>query len=236
MKCRLCFADALTPVPFDVPAESGEWLRCGACGSDSATHAYDASAYRHWDEYNDHWFEATGIARGNDAKLIEYLRKDCSVNCDWFDRHHNPAMPKTFLDVGCAHGAALDAMQSRGWAVHGFDVARPPYFGPHVTVSSVFNRWMFPIRFAAVLAREVWEHVDCPCLFLHELHGSCLPGGLVEVQTPRPQPAYHKIVYCRGHLHVASEPQLRKMLAGSMLDVIDTLTWDIGQAYLCRAR
>ena len=167
---------------------------------------------------------------------LDYLRKDCRSNCEWFGHHHELGDDRTFLDVGTWHGAALDVMQQLGWAVHGFDVSEPPFMGPHITVGPLFHRWLFPRRYAAVLAREVWEHTPFPDLMLHELHGVCQPGGLVQIQTPRSMNVFHDIPYQKQHLFVASESQTRKMLNAAMLDVIDFRLWDHGQAYLCRAR
>jgi hypothetical protein len=124
--------------------------------------------------------------------------------------------------------------------VHGWDVVTPPYApAPHVTVTPLFCRWLFPLRYAAVLAREVFEHTPAPDLFLHDLHGVACPGGLVQVQTPKPADAYSPGVYQRAHLHVASPGQLRRMLDGAMLDVLDWREWEAtqpGMAALCRAR
>jgi hypothetical protein len=50
---------------------------------------------------------------------------------------------------------------------------------------------------------------------------------------------HHDHVYQTQHLVIISPSQLRRMLAGAMLDVIDAREWtDVqpGQAYLCRAR
>jgi 2-polyprenyl-3-methyl-5-hydroxy-6-metoxy-1,4-benzoquinol methylase len=105
-----------------------------------------------------------------------------------------------------------------------------------VTVAPMFHRWLFPLRYAAVLCREVLEHVPTPHLMLLELHGVTAPGGLVQVQTPRPCDYAHPRVYQDGHLFVASPRQLRTMLDAAMLDVIEPREWETGQAYLCRAR
>ena len=226
MTCRACYSADLGPLPFDVPPSAGVWRRCRACGSDTAAHGYDGSIYT-----TD--YMRTHAAAGDDpAKLREEVRS----NCEWFGHHLADLPNRDFLDVGCADGAALTVMQSMGWAVHGFDVFTPPYAGPHVTVGAVFSRWLFPLRYAAVLCREVVEHVESPDRLLHEIHGVACPGGLVQVQTPRPQATFHPDVYQRAHLVILSPPHLRRMLSGAMLDVIDSREWATGQAYLCRAR
>lgn len=225
MKCRLCHSARLGPVPFPLPPEVGDWKRCLICGSDSNSLGYDKGNYREG-------FSAVhrGLVGG-----VERAENQVRSNCDWFAHHHTLG-EQTFLDVGCADGAALSVMQSFGWGIHGFDVVEPDYMGPHVTVAPHFSRWLFPRRYAAILCREVIEHVPEPHLLLLELHGACLPGGLVQVQTPRPLDRPDPNVYQQGHLFLISPTEMRSMLAAAMLDVLDSREWDTGQVYLCRAR
>lgn len=222
-RCRLCSSTKIEPVPFDVPADHGRWFRCSECGSDSAAHDYDPVLYASQAEYM-HRYD----------KDLPALREDCRVNCDWFDKFHQPWLPKTFLDVGCCHGAGLDVMAEKGWAVHGFDVSPPPYTGPHVAVANLFTRWLFPQRYAAVMCREVIEHVDNPRMLLNELAGATEPEGLVQVQTPRPFFGHLPQLYSTQHLFLASVNQLELMLGEAGLVVLDRWVWEIGQAFLCR--
>jgi 2-polyprenyl-3-methyl-5-hydroxy-6-metoxy-1,4-benzoquinol methylase len=224
--CRACHSPDLAPLPFEVPAAAGVWHRCRACGSDTAAHAYDGSIYNV--EYM--------RTHAADAHDPERMREQVLSNCTWFSHHREGVGNTDFLDVGCADGAALHVMQSLGSAVHGFETFAPPYAGPHVTVAPIFHRFLFPNRYGYVLCREVVEHVEHPDFLLHELHGVAAPGGLVQVQTQRPVGAYHRDVYQRAHLCVFSPPQLRRMLAAAMLDVIDAREWETGQAFLTRAR
>lgn len=221
MRCRVCHSRDTAAVPFDIPPEAGEWVRCRACGSDSNRAGYDPAHY-------------PILSYANDT--LEYLRGDCRSNCDWYDYHHNLGGDRSFLDVGVAHGAVMDVMREMGWDAHGFDVAPPVRPVESVVVHPTFSRWLFPRRFAAVMCREVVEHVDAPHLLLHELHGACVPGGLVQVQTPIPFDRYHGNLYPLSHLFLASPAALKRMLHEAMLDVADERHWDLGQAYLCRAR
>lgn len=225
--CRLCYSTDVTP--RDLPPEAGRWVRCSACGSDSNLMRYDAAPYHSE-------FSLVHLAN---IGGIEVAREQVKGNCAWFGHYADPALDRTFLDVGCADGSALDVMASLGWSVHGFDLAPPHYHGPHVTVGPVFHRHLFPIRYAAVLCREVLEHVESPDFLLHELHGACLPGGLVQVQTPCPTGAYDPGIYQSHHQFVPSPEQLRRMLAAACLDPVDSMLWgdrQPGQAYLCRAK
>lgn len=225
MTCRACHSPDLAPLPFDVPASAGEWRRCRACGSDTATHGYDPATY-------DVAYMRTHAGTDDAAVLQDQVRS----NCEWFGHHAGDVPNRDFLDVGCADGAALTVMQGLGYSVHGFEVFEPPYMGPHVTTGKVFSRWLFPLRYGFVLCREVIEHVESPDRLLHELHGVTCPGGLVQVQTPKPLDRYDSIPYQRAHLVLIAPAHLRRMLAGAMLDVVDSREWAEGQAYLCKAR
>lgn len=229
MNCRLCRSANTGPLPFAVPESAGRWYRCTDCGSDSNANEYDAVHYPE---------NLAAIHRANIGG-VDAAREQVRSNCEWFGHYKDGLLNLDFLDVACADGAALDVMQAMGWSIHGFDVVQPDYFGPHVTVAPVFHRWLFPRRFAAVMAREVWEHVPNPDMFLHELHGVTLPGGLVQIQTPKPCDYYHPHIHQPAHLFIASPAQMRAMMTAAMLDVIDAREWEAeqpGQAYLCRAR
>jgi SAM-dependent methyltransferase len=226
MTCRCCHSPDTAPVPFPVPPESGRWVRCRACGSDTADNPYPAGLYSPA-------YEASEVAAtGTPADRRDQVRS----NCDWFCDHADRLPARTFLDVGCCDGAALAVMQDRGWAVHGFDVFRPSYHGPHVTVAPAFHRWLFPRRFDAALCREVLEHVESPQFLLAELHGVVVPGGLVQVQTPRPLDRHHPIPYQRQHLALASPARLRQLFRTFLFETLDAREWECGQAYLLRAR
>lgn len=225
MLCRVCFSQDTSPLPFDVPANEGRWVRCRDCGSDTNSTQYDYALYS--GEFSAR--HRTNIG-GPEAAM-----REVSSNCEWFADHRTLA-GNDCLDVGCADGATLGSMAVLGWSVHGFDVAPPDYGGPHVTVAPVFHRWLFPRRYHAVMCREVLEHVECPRLLLAELWGVALPGGLVQVQTPKACARYFAHVYQSPHLFVVSTPAMRRMLDAALLDVIESREWDSGQAYLCRAQ
>lgn len=224
MICRACYSTDLGPLPFEVPASAGGWRRCRACGSDTAAHGYDASIYT-----PDYVARHTGIC---DA---EHLRREVRTNCGWYARHGT--LPgKTFLDVGCCEGSALHVMAGLGWDVSGWDVVPSLSPAPNLRYGPAFSRWAFPRRFDAVMCREVLEHVESPDLLLHELAGAALPGGLVQVQTPRPlDDAAHPFAYQTAHLCLIPPDRLKAMLSRAGLVVVDELVWGIGHAYLCRA-
>lgn len=226
--CPICYSHDLTPVPFALSeGAGGPWYDCQGCGSQVAGHGYPENHYTPRYECNE--VAATGGP--------EERKNQVRSNCQWYVSHHKPELPKTFLDVGCCDGAALAVMQDEfGYRVHGFDVFEPSYMGPHITVAPEFNRWLFLNRFAAVMCREVIEHVKVPQRLLYHLWCVCEPDGLVQVQTPRPTPHENRFGHQRQHLFLIHPDRLKRMLMVANLDVIEEKHWQEGQAYLCRAR
>lgn len=231
MNCKLCNGTDLKLLNFEIPKDAGEWFRCQMCGSDNSSLEFDPSVYGK--KYIDEHIENIG---GLDAG-----KETVRSNCDWFGHYLDGLPNRDFLDVGCCDGSVLRVMAEMGWSVHGFDIAKPPYYGPHVTVAPLFHRWLFPQRYSAVLAREVFEHVPFPDLFLHELHGVTVPRGLIQIQTPKPIEQYHPNIYQKSHMFIASTGRMRHMINLAMMDILDFREWgdsttQAGQAYLCRAR
>lgn len=229
MRCFICKSRDVKPVSFVAEPPYSQWVACAACGSQTALRRYDPNHYREG-------LDALMVA---DTGGIERARDMVRENAAWFERAHDAALDRTFLDVGCGDGAMLDVMAANGWAVHGWDVFRPLYFGPHVTVTRLFHADLFPRKFAAVNAREVIEHCPWPELLLSEMREACLPGGLIQVQTPEPTDWFNTGTHTYGHLFVASAEAMREMIADAGLIVLDQMHWisecrQAGQAYLCR--
>lgn len=237
MRCFLCRHPDLVPLPFDLPEYvelptsthryyTGEWMRCPKCGSDTNNVEYSRKNYT-----TDLAVKHAENGGGEDSQ-----ERHCTTNVEWFDPHI-PSLPnRDFLDVGCCDGAVLRFMQRKGWAVHGFDVFPPPFMGPHITVAPVFSRWLFPRQYSAVICREVIEHVPYPEMLIAELKGACLPGGIVQIQTPAPLDTFNVLhVYQEPHLFIASREKLLAMVEDVGFQVIDKLYWDGGQALMCRA-
>lgn len=234
--CRLCLSSKVDPLPFAVPPENGDWVRCAECGSDSNSIDYNDVRGDYGPEYLDEFIRMAGG--------VDRLREQVRSNCEWFDHHHRPGLPKDFLDVGCMDGAALYEMKSKGWGVLGFDVAPRPHLnedGIGTVVGPHFSEWIFRRKFTAVLCREVIEHVPGPDLLLYQMFQVLRPGGLLQVQTPQPMAEYHDHVYQRFHLFIPSKIWLEIAIRGAMLDPIEWREWgppergQAGIAVLCRA-
>lgn len=226
MNCRLCFSVNTYPVPWPIPVGEPAYYRCTDCGSDSAPTDY--RTIRH------HYNTDNAIGHIANGGTIEDMRRYCSGNCEWFDRAGVGSLSKTFLDVGSCDGSALDNMKAQGWTVQGFDVLVPPDNRHPVLTAEEFRSDLFPTTFSAVLSREVIEHVPDPHGHLQQIVAACSPGGLVQVQTPRPMSAWNPLPYQTLHLFVIYPDKLQSMLADAGLTIIDRMIWMEGQAYLCR--
>lgn len=221
--CKACGGEELQPLWEDGEAP---WLRCLACGSDSAARTYADVGHL----YSADYIQAALDREGGLDNAVAAMRS----NLDWFQDYRGKAPNNSFLDVGCCEGAALAGMQDRGWAVHGFDVIRPPYDGPHVTVAPHFSAALFPQQYAAVLCREVIEHVEGWRDLLTECHAATARDGLFQLQTPRPWHLQHPIPYQRYHLQLLSPAIVRYWLERLGFIVLDFRLWDMGQGWLCQ--
>lgn len=240
MQCLVCDCDELYPshtIEFereDCGQKSIQWYRCIRCGSDSTdenTNQMKEAYYSSTAEL-DHNILACGSR--------EALRGTMAFNFEWFESYKQMAPEQTFLDIGCNEGAGMDGMQSLGWSVHGFDVNQFAYCGIHVTIADQFRADLFPRRYGAAMAREVIEHVPTWREFLVQAQLSLLPGGLFQLQTPRPlislDTDLDRAMYRGGHIQLFAPTVLRYWIEQSGFAVLDQVIWRQGQAYMCRAR
>lgn len=220
-RCRVCGEAGLTPLWEG-------WQRCLCCGSDTSPSEWQDVKQRYNSEY---------LVSHNSASFDE-IEVSAQANYDLFERHRAKCPNKSFLDLGCAEGAILRGMEKRGWAVHGFDIipeaklVSPP--GDHITVADRFAASLFPQQYAAILAREVLEHVPNWLEFLYECWHACARNGLFQVQTPRPTAERNPIGYQTAHLFLIAPASLRFWLERIGFDVLDYLLWDGGQCFICR--
>lgn len=231
MRCRVCFESELEPLWVGrIDPIHGCWHRCLCCGSDTSNTEYDTIRAKYNSDYMTHNMHDLG---GMDVCI-----KALEANVQWFQDHRRGCPDFSFLDIGCAEGAALRGMAALGWAVHGFDIdesARslsPP--GQHITVAPAFAASLFPQRFSAVLCREVIEHVPDWRMLLSECWQVMRPNGIFQLQTPRPWTEFHQIPYQVFHLQLFAPAVLRYELERRGFEVIDHRLWPMGQGWVCR--
>ena len=218
MICRVCSSPDTRPLWKD--SDGFQWHRCVTCGSDTSEAVYEP------DRYGREYITTLLGEEGNDPPANH------EHNADLFPEG-KPG--RTFLDVGTGHGASQDVMRRRGWATIGWDVSaagRPP----GTIVSESFRADLFARPFDAVLAREVLEHVQHPCVLLQELRAATAPDGILQLTTPRPIDRGDEWrVYQWSHLAVWSPESLVPALQEAGFEVIQSILWELGQRHVCRA-
>lgn len=218
--CKVCACTDTRPLWPD--ASGAVWWRCLGCGSDNSPRTYVEvmAEYRR----PDYITAATPPDQDRPAQFTNIV--------EWFSAYRHVAPSGDFLDIGCADGVMLTAMQNAGWAVHGFDVNPHFYLGPHTTIADRFSASLFPQQHGAAAAIEVIEHVEDWCDFLAQTFAALLPGGLFVCQTPRPWHHCDPIPYQKCHLQLFSPHALRYALERSGFRVLDARFWPMGQHYL----
>lgn len=197
------------------------WWRCEICGSDTAPHGYDSGIY------TQEFADALSYHRDHGTLDADGQRREMTVNTEWIKRLPVPEL--SILDAGCAWGVSRAAFP--GWRWHGWDVAS--YAGQDDAVAIADSPPdIQPV--GAVMLREVIEHVPDPAALLRRLHALTLPGGWLQVQTPRPMPAVDAPLYDPQHLRIYSPSALTATLWNAGWCVTERLDWDRGQCVSAR--
>ncbi len=216
--CRHCrSADTV----YRCLAGHARFFECARCGCMTSDLEYrDVSAI----------YQNAGYI-GHQQVSMDALRLHCSNNVDWLDAD----LPeRSALDVGCNEGAMMQRLESDGWDVRGWDV-NPLLAGDRVTIGTEFSAVEIGRRFGAVISRETIEHVPDHRGHLRELAAAVLPGGVLQIQTPRPHPNYaDPIAYQHSHLILIDPAAMRGMLIDVGLTIERHHLWENGQLWQAR--
>ncbi|MBE2201025.1 MAG: class I SAM-dependent methyltransferase [Anaerolinea sp.] len=123
---------------------------------------------------------------------IAHVSRDQAIArfCDRVIRHR--PQPGRLLDVGCATGAFLWAMQQRGWQVQGVEpiphaaAQAQQDFGLEVFVGLLEEAAYPNAAFDVVTLWDVLEHVEDARATLQEAARILKPGGLLVFSVPNP--------------------------------------------------
>ena len=131
----------------------------------------------------------------------------------------------TLLDVGCATGLFLNAMQEHGWSVAGVELSNyaatyaQETFGLPVTIGTLEHAQFPDSRFNAVTMWDVLEHVIDPKITIAEVYRILQPGGMLALSLPNPA-SWEARIFGSGwvgwdrprHLHLFTPTVIQKYL------------------------
>jgi SAM-dependent methyltransferase len=140
------------------------------------------------------------------------------------------------LDVGCATGVFLEALQRHGWEVHGVEPnAEAAAYARSRLRLDVFNGELVQARFPAcyfdlVTLWHVLEHVHQPRQMLLEAARITRPGGMLVLALPNPDSLEARLFgpFWAGwdvprHLYIFPVPVISKMLRETGWHMFDTV-------------
>jgi SAM-dependent methyltransferase len=167
-------------------------------------------------------------------ELIEVeKRRRATALLDW-----SGVRTGVILDVGCMFGFLLDEARRRGLAPWGIELsagaaAAAAAKGHNVFTGTIeaFAREHSRLRFDAIFAQHVLEHVPDPRGFLEVVTSLLVPGGRLVLCVPNFEARLRKVIpsgwgwyQVPVHLHHFSRRALSRLLEGAGLDVVSERT------------
>jgi len=140
------------------------------------------------------------------------------------------------LDIGCATGALLDDLRSRGWHVTGVEISPCAEYAGNarkLDVRSIpLEENKFPDKsFDVVLASHLIEHLNDPKSFLHDVHRILKDGGFCFITTPNISGFQSRLFGSKwrsaifDHLYLFSAASLSNMLRNEGFKIKRIRTW-----------
>ncbi|MDZ4721379.1 MAG: class I SAM-dependent methyltransferase [Roseiflexaceae bacterium] len=143
------------------------------------------------DRYGAYESAETGL-RGRIGLSGALTRRALGMRCRLIDHtiDTTPGNTRRLLDIGCASGLFLEAMQQQGWRVEGVepDVASARGVSERlgiVVFAGPFEHASYPTgHFDAITLWDVLEHLHNPMASLHEIRRILRPGGALFIRVP----------------------------------------------------
>lgn len=210
-------------------SEVFRYLRCDRCGlirvdprpSPEELLQHYPEEYEAFQERREKWLFRLGRKRLWTRRVRVVLRQ-------------RRGAPGRALDVGCATGEFLQALQQRGWSVAGVEPnpaaaahARERLGDAVVQVASLEEASLPAGSFDLITLWDVLEHVADPAAALKRLAGALRPGGILALGVPN-LPAWDARLFGSAwvgwdaprHLHLFPDAVLHDMLAAAGLSVV----------------
>jgi SAM-dependent methyltransferase len=140
------------------------------------------------------------------------------------------------LDIGCATGALLEKLRSRGWDATGVEISPAADYARRERSLEVLDLPLEecafpPASFHLVLASHLIEHLNDPAGFATEVHRVLAPGGYFLVTTPNIAGLQARLLQGRwrsaifDHLYLFSVKTLSRLLLDRGFEVQRVRTW-----------
>jgi 2-polyprenyl-3-methyl-5-hydroxy-6-metoxy-1,4-benzoquinol methylase len=231
--CPWCHAVRATPLlqrRDRLGTDAFHYLRCDRCGlvrldprpSPEEMARYYPQEYEAFQDRRENWFFRLGRQWLWSRRVRAVLR-------------HMPS-PGQVLDVGCATGEFLEAMQRRGWAVAGIEPDPPAArqaqqrLGNAAVQVAPFEEASLPEgSYDLATLWDVLEHLPDPPAALGRLALALRPGGVLALGVPNLDSWDARLFGpswigwdAPRHLYLFPDPLLRTMLAAAGLPVFAT--------------
>jgi SAM-dependent methyltransferase len=176
----------------DVELWGNKLLACNSCGSWHArgTNAADYDAVYTTPEYQD--AQQRALARVSDWSTLVHH----ATYAPFFENSLTESSgDNLLLDVGCGVGRFLRAAQTQGWKVRGIDVSEEAIISGKIgadfamSTESLSEIAASGVRFNAVTAFEVLEHLTQPINLISDMMHVLKPGGRVFCTVPNRESA-----------------------------------------------
>jgi 2-polyprenyl-3-methyl-5-hydroxy-6-metoxy-1,4-benzoquinol methylase len=144
---------------------------------------------------------------------------------------------RAFLDVGCATGALIQELRSRGFSASGVEICKETAEyargkrGLDVRTDTLEGSGFAPLSFDFVHASHVIEHLNDPGLFLEESRRVLKDSGRLIVTTPNSDgfqagifgPRWRSAI--NDHLYLFSYSTLTRLLEKKGFRTVRHMTW-----------
>jgi len=175
-------------------------------------------------------YRYTREANGGAKKDTEGYWKRLVRRSFHFHTDRLPSMsPGRMLEIGCASGAFLHRMASKGWEVEGIEFSKGAVdsarsLGYQVHMGTVENAPDPAKVYDLIVGWMVLEHLHDPLLALWKLHQWIKPGGRLVLSVPNAGAVEFKIFKARWYaLHLPNH--LYHYTPATLLRVLDATGW-----------
>lgn len=232
-QCPLCGSNAstvaLSAIDYTVSGENFSIRNCASCSFHFTSPRPDQEHIGKYYLSEDYISHAAKAASFKD-RIYHYVRRRAIAGKYKLIKGYHPS--GNVLDVGCGTGDFLSYLKQKGYAVQGVEVstqARGLAEGKSLPVVEELNRIPAEGQFNVITLWHVLEHMSNPMQTLAELHERCADDALLVIAVPD-RSSWDCTHYgaqwaawdVPRHLSHFRREDIRRLLAGSGFDLIDT--------------